>query len=137
MDDVKVAECLRSMRCPTLIRLFGASGACFTSLSWILNVDVLTLNCIGTIPHPWVISEAPGVIPSITAVSSIEKFCWLQAMCKVSILSHKIVLKSTSIAARCVVTVVDKILWESQHDSHTVTIQWVHVVMDPLLPECT
>ena len=28
------------------------------------------------------------------------------------------------IAARCIVTVVDKKIWELQHDSHIVTIQW-------------
>ena len=41
------------------------------------------------------------------------------------------------IAARYVVTVVNKKIWESHHDSHAVTIQWVHVVVDPLLPKCT
>ena len=39
------------------------------------------------------------------------------------------------IAARYVVTVVNKKIWESHHDSHAVTIQWVHVVVDPLLPK--
>ena len=38
------------------------------------------------------------------------------------------------IVARCVVTVVNKKIWESCHNSHAVTIQWVHVVVDPLLP---
>ena len=41
------------------------------------------------------------------------------------------------IAARWIVTVVDKSLWELHYDSHTVTIQWVHVVVDLLLPKCT
>ena len=36
------------------------------------------------------------------------------------------------IAARYIVTVKSKKeLWESPGDSHTVAIQWVHVVMDP------
>ena len=38
------------------------------------------------------------------------------------------------IAASCVVTVVDKDIWELCCDSHAVTIQWVQVVVDPLLP---
>ena len=37
------------------------------------------------------------------------------------------------IAARYVVMVVNKKMWESWHDSHAVTIQWVHVIVDPLL----
>ena len=37
------------------------------------------------------------------------------------------------IAARYVATVVNK-MWELHHDSHTVTIQWVHAVVDLLLP---
>ena len=28
----------------------------------------------------------------------------------------------------------NKKMWESHHASHTVTIQWIHVVVDPLLP---
>ena len=38
------------------------------------------------------------------------------------------------IAARYVVMVVSKNIWESWCDSHAVTIQWVHVAVDPLLP---
>ena len=38
------------------------------------------------------------------------------------------------IAARYVVTVVSKKMWELHNDSHAVTIQWVHVVVDLLLP---
>ena len=41
------------------------------------------------------------------------------------------------VAAKCVVMVVDKRLWELHCDSHTVTIQWVRVVVDLLLPNCT
>ena len=38
------------------------------------------------------------------------------------------------IAARYIVRVVSKNnMWESLCDSHTVTIQWVHVIVDPLL----
>ena len=37
------------------------------------------------------------------------------------------------IAARCVVMIVNKKMWESWHDSHAVTIQWVHVIVDPPL----
>ena len=39
------------------------------------------------------------------------------------------------IAAIFIVMVVDKkYIWESCHNSHAVIIQWVHVVVDPLLP---
>ena len=38
------------------------------------------------------------------------------------------------IAARYVVMVVNKKMWELCCDSHAVTIQWVHIVVDPLLP---
>ena len=38
------------------------------------------------------------------------------------------------IAARYIVMVVNKKIWESLCDSHAVTIQWVHMVVDPLLP---
>ena len=38
------------------------------------------------------------------------------------------------IAARYIVTVVSKNIWELHCNSHTVTIQWVHMVVDPLLP---
>ena len=38
------------------------------------------------------------------------------------------------VAARYVVMVVSKKMWESWHEYHAVTIQWVHMVVDPLLP---
>ena len=38
------------------------------------------------------------------------------------------------IAARYIVTVVSKKIWELQCNSHTVTIQWVHMIVDPLQP---
>ena len=38
------------------------------------------------------------------------------------------------IAARYVVMVVSKKIWESQHNSHAVNMQWVPMVVEPLLP---
>ena len=37
------------------------------------------------------------------------------------------------IVVRYVVMVVNKKIWELWHDSHAVTIQWVHVIVDPPL----
>ena len=41
------------------------------------------------------------------------------------------------IVAKYIVTVVDKKLWELCCNSHAVTIQWVHMVVDTLLPTCS
>ena len=45
--------------------------------------------------------------------------------------------KDCSKAAYSIVTVLDKELWGLCWNSHTATIQWVHMVVDPLLPTCT
>ena len=55
-----------SIRCPILIRLLGVLGACFTSLSVTMNMLVPTLNSRGTVPHPWAMSEVPGMMPLIS-----------------------------------------------------------------------
>ena len=59
--------------------------------------------------------------------------------CKGSYFGHKTALKSTYMGLQQsnVVMVLDKELWELQCNSHAITIQWVHLVVDPLLSACT
>ena len=67
-----------------------------------------------------------------TVVQGLQRR-FLHTLFKIFLLGHKI-LKSTSVDCNKinVVTVMVRIMmWESPGNSHTIAIQWVHMVKDP------
>ena len=65
--------------------------------------------------------------------------CCNKHNCKVSYLGHMTVLKSTYMGLQQsnIVMGVDRELWELCCNSHAITMQWVYMVVDPLLSTCT